>query len=125
MKAFPLSEVAVDLSKLELQHSSMQRALGVTWDIKSGSFIVNITIPIRPFTIHGIISVINTTYDQLGLISPAILMGRLLQRLMIQKKIENSLLTELNWDDPLPNKLKHMWNQWSCHPFWYKGPECL
>ena len=60
MKPFPAAEVAVDLSKLERQQSSMQRALGITWDIKSDSFMINITIRIRSLTKGGIISVINT-----------------------------------------------------------------
>ena len=31
---------------------------------------------------------------------------------MILNKIENNLLTELNLDDPLPNKFKHMCDHW-------------
>ena len=39
MKAFPPSEVAVHLSKLDLQQSSMQRALGVTWERKLVQYV--------------------------------------------------------------------------------------
>ena len=89
MLAFPESECAVDISSLSLAESSDQRALGVTWDIISDSFGINIVPPDRDFTKRGVVSVNNTEFDPFGLVAPTILSGRLLQSELIpQKKSE-------------------------------------
>ena len=51
-------------------------------------------------------------YDLLGFVSPVILEGKLiLQQLVIMGKKVNGN-DPLEWDDPLPEKMKHRWSRW-------------
>ena len=80
LKAFPESERASDLVDLNFKEASIQRTLGITWDINRDMFVNRIWIPERPFTQRGVLSVVNTIYDVFGCDAPVILGGQLVQR---------------------------------------------
>ena len=65
LEAFPQSECSINLAELDIQHSEVQRTLGVAWDTIEDVFVMRVRIPDRPFTKRGVISVINTIYDPL------------------------------------------------------------
>ena len=79
------------------------------WDTKQDIFIITPNISSRPFTKRGILSTINSLYDPLGLASPVILQGRLIQREILSN---NSDLAKFEWDDKLPSSYFHMWSTW-------------
>lgn len=65
----------------------------------------------RPFTRRGVLSVVNSIYDPIGLAVPVTLKGKLLlQKLVALRKEKNA--TSLGWDDPLPDDLATAWRQW-------------
>ena len=70
-------------------------------------------LPQREFTKRGILSVIGSLYDPIGLISLVILGGRLFQREVLPRS-ENAdgELLKLDWDDPLPPNLLCKWRSW-------------
>lgn len=89
-----------------------QRSLGVIWDLKHDSFAFKVQDEEKPFTRRGVLSVINSNYDPIGLAVPVTLKGKLLlQRLVQLGKEKNGHC--LPWDDPLPNDLAHTWQEWS------------
>ena len=66
----------------------------------------------KHFAQRGVLSVINSVYDPLGLVSPVIVERKLiLQQIVIMGKKVNSN-DPLGWDDLLPEKMKHCWSQW-------------
>ena len=93
-----------DISK-ELPGSSViERALGVTWCIHSDTFQVKIVLPEKPCTRRGILSVVSSIYDPIGLISPYVLEGkRILQQLCVMGS---------GWDDPISADLVARWQKW-------------
>ena len=61
---------------------------------------MQIDFPQRSFTRRGILSIINSLYDPIGLISPVVLQGRFIQReLLLPKDNSESMLHALSLDD--------------------------
>ena len=86
---FPPSEVAMQIEDHDLQQVPIQRTLGVAWNTRNDTFTMNVTLPERPFTKRGVIAVINTIYDPIGIVSPVTLTGRLIQREILPQKGTN------------------------------------
>ncbi|XP_046548997.1 uncharacterized protein LOC124258978 [Haliotis rubra] len=80
---------AVDLSRDDIP---MERALGLQWDTKLDCFKYTVDLPEKPFTRRGILSMVSSLYDPLGLVAPVLLPAkRILQDLCKDK--------DLGWDD--------------------------
>ena len=83
IKAFPESERADDSHQICFSEVSVQRALGVAWDVKNDCFIIKVSVQDKPFTKRGVLSTINSVFDPLGVAGPVVLGGRLIQRAVI------------------------------------------
>lgn len=93
MQAFPTADRANDLRDLDLTQDNLpaQRSLGVFWDLECDSFTFRVAPPEKPFTRRGVLSVINSVYDPLGLAAPVVIDGnKLLQQLVIMGKRADS-----------------------------------
>lgn len=55
-------------------------AVGVAWSVRDDEFVVRVDIIKKPFTKRSILSVINSIFDPVGMVSPVVLKGRLIQR---------------------------------------------
>lgn len=112
-----LPEDRIDsIQNLDLQRDPLpsQRSLGVMWNLQNDALTFSISLPEKPFTRRGVLSVINSIYDPLGLATPVTLPGRLLLRqltILGNKKGNDSL--PLGWDDPLPTSLWKKWHEWT------------
>ena len=53
-----------------------QRSLGVFWDLETDAFTVKVSLPEKPFTRRGVLSIVNSVYDPLGSAVPVMLDGR-------------------------------------------------
>ena len=80
MEAFPVEDRGKGVRDLDLRGDSLpaQRSLGVFWDLMNHSFTFQVTLPDKPFTRRGVLSIVNSIYDPLGLAVPVLLEGRLL-----------------------------------------------
>ena len=104
MEAFPPEDRAKDMKDLDLRQDVLptQRALGVQWNLEDDQLTFSVTLPDKPLTRRGVLSIVNSLYDPLGLVAPVILVGKLiLQKLLIlgREKMNDQ---PLRWDDPLP-----------------------
>ena len=113
--AFPESEIAKDVAQIDfdsLDDFPMQKTLGVAWDIKTDKFVMKVNIPSKEFTRRGVLSVINSIYDPIGIAAPVSLRGRLFQRSVIPKKDKgHPEVQSLDWDDPLPSSFQSEWEE--------------
>lgn len=103
MEAFPAEDQAKDVRDLDLRSGSLptQWLLGVFWDLETDALTFKVCSPGKPFTRRGVLSIVNSVYDPLGFVVPAILEGRkILQQLVLmgERRAENK--TPLAWDDP-------------------------
>ena len=89
--------VNIDLDKLPIE-----RALGVSWDLNPDMLTFKVVNKNIPETKRGILSMVSSIFDPMGLISPIIVKAKLL----IQKIWRRSL----GWDKELPRDLTDQWN---------------
>lgn len=93
MEAIPAEDRAKDIHDLDLCRDVLpaQRSLGVFWDLERDSFAFRISLPDKPFMRRGVLSIVNSVYDPLGLVSPVLLEGKLLlQQLVFMGKPRNN-----------------------------------
>ena len=105
MEAFPAKDRGKGVRDLDLRHDSLpaQRSPGVYWNLEEDTFTFKVCLPEKPFMRRGVLSIINSIYDPLGLAVPVLLEGKLLlQQLVVLGKKSNKE-TPLAWDDPLPS----------------------
>lgn len=106
MSAFASDDLAKDLKAfkdLDIGNDQLpvQRSLGLNWDLMSDTFTFRATAAKKPYTRRGILSVINSLYDSLGLVAPVTIWGK-----MILRKI---VTDSSDWDSPLPEQYRSEW----------------
>ena len=110
-EAFPSSDRATDRCNLDLNENTkhVQRSLGVYWELKSDMFSFKVSEEMKPFTRRGVLSVINSLFDPLGIAAPVVIKGKMLLRQMTWH-LKNNHPGE--WDQPLPNEFYPPWIEW-------------
>lgn len=106
IEAIPEEQRAKDMKNLSLSHDILpvERVLGVQWCIQSDAFKFKIVVPEKPITRRGILSVVSSIYDPLGILSPVVLTAKIILQQLCRK--------ELGWDDPIPPLESKEWTQW-------------
>ncbi len=114
MEAFPTEDRAKGVRDLDLRRDILpaEQSLGVCWDLERDVFTFHVSLPERPFTRRGVLSVINSVYDPLGVAVPAMLEGRKLLQQLISSCKGTDGNNSLAWDDPLPDKIVTRWQCW-------------
>lgn len=104
--SIPEERRAKEIKDLDLDQDVLpvERALGVQWCIESDSLQFKIVLQDRPLTRRGILSMVSSVYDPLGLLSPVVLPAKqILQELSRMK---------LGWDEGIPEVLAQKWHNW-------------
>ncbi|KAM3875257.1 uncharacterized protein ACN63O_000311 [Diretmus argenteus] len=106
LSSIPQEDRATEVKDLDLDQDSLiiERALGVQWCILTDQFKFRVNIQQKPLTRRGILSMMSSVYDPLGMLSPVILPAR-------------NVLQELSrlrtgWDDAVPDHLALQWSKW-------------
>jgi hypothetical protein len=97
-------DCAPSIRDLDLEAQTIERALGVIWDTKRDAPTFNISLPTKPPTKRGILSVLSSVYDPLGLIGPFILRAR--------QVVQELFRREVGWDEAIPEDLHEEWRSW-------------
>ena len=111
VEAFPSSDRATDCCNLDLNETTkhIQRSLGVHWDLKSDTLSFKTSDELKPFTRRGVLSVVYSLFDPLGIAAPVVIKGKMLLRQMTLH-LRNNHPGE--WDQPLPNEAYLPWTEW-------------
>ncbi|KAL6479762.1 hypothetical protein MHYP_G00107950 [Metynnis hypsauchen] len=105
LKSIPEQEHANRSPSLDLDGDpSMERALGVLWDIKNDCLTFSVNVKDKPNTKRGMLSTISSVYDPLGLVGPFILRGKALFQALCRMK--------LGWDETIPSEIAEQWGRW-------------
>ena len=85
VQAFPANDRASDGHDLDLNLDTLpaQRSLGICWNLEDDSVTFKVTLREKAFTCRGVLSVINSIYDLLGLGVPVTLVGKLLIKRLV------------------------------------------
>ena len=95
------SLASIDLSKDELP---VERTLGIHWSMEHDFFTFKVNVKEKPFTRRGVLSVVASIYDPLGLLAPFTLVAKLfLQQLTKRRQ---------GWDAPLDEVDVVTWKAW-------------
>jgi hypothetical protein len=102
VNAFPPSEVVCAGADVEFDSELTQRTLGVAWSVMRDEFVLKVDMIQKPFTKRGILSTINSINDPIGIASPMVLRGHLVQRRILRSQPGDESLSNYDWDDELP-----------------------
>lgn len=90
IRGVPVEDRAEEI-KLPMEH-----ALGVQWCVESACFCFRITL--------SILSTVSSIYDLLGFLAQFLLEGKKIIQELCQEKAD--------WDDPVPDHMRHRWDNW-------------
>jgi hypothetical protein len=100
LQAIPEKERAKEIKDIDLYNKSdtlpTERALGVTLCIETDTFGFKIAVKDRPLTRRGILSIVSSVYDPLGIAAPSVLPAKIL--------LQDLCREGLSWDDEIPLK---------------------
>ena len=103
LDSIPESEISPKAT-LSIDGESLERVLGVKWDIPTDSFTFSVTAIDAPLTKRGILKVTCSLFDPLGFLIPFTLIAKLL--------LQELWRLSYDWDDKLPPKVVRVWEEW-------------
>ena len=106
LDSIPASERAKNVKEVDLSCEELpsERALGVLWAVESDVFGFHVNVPEKPATRRGILSVVSSVYDPLGMAAPVTLNGKM--------RVQDLCCLKLGWDDCIPDDVSTRWQQW-------------
>ena len=106
LESIPVEARAKGVKDLDLDNDVLpaEKALGVSWFVETDTFGFKVNIKEKPCTRRGILSVVSSVYDPLGMAAPFILPAKLLLQDLCRKS--------LGWDDEIPSDYLSRWRVW-------------
>jgi hypothetical protein len=102
--SIPEEERSGPVKDLSFDQPTIQRALGVNWDVVNDEFGFKVTIKEKQPTRRGLLSIVSSVYDPLGFTAPVILSAKILMQELCRSK--------LSWDEPIEAEHLVRWNAW-------------
>ena len=90
----PFNDRSKRAQERSLNEPTENRALGVCWRIQEDQIGFQVQRMEQPLTKRGILSMLSSVYDPLGLASPFVLRARRIVQRLCDKKVD--------WDEPIP-----------------------
>ena len=100
----PYSDRSKKAQERVLDTLTEDRALGVCWRVHEDHLSFQVQRMDQPLTKRGILSMLSSVYDPLGLASPFVLKAR--------RIVQTLCRTKIGWDEPIPEMEREQWNQW-------------
>ena len=103
LKSLDPSLIAAKI-KVDLSETVNERSLGVHWHVNDDNFFYSVQQPQEIYTRRKVLSTIASVFDPMGLVSPFVLLGKQI--------LQEACYAGLDWDDELPDPLKHRYKEW-------------
>ncbi|XP_077971336.1 uncharacterized protein LOC120346540 [Styela clava] len=104
LSEIPAKDRADTASSVNLIPEKIDRVLGIKWNIQEDCFGFDVNVKSKPATKRGILSVLSSIFDPMGIVAPVILKARIL----MQQLCRNNY----GWDDEISNSENLLWNRW-------------
>ena len=105
LSAIPEADCAAGPVTLEFDgQPTGERALGIKWNVKDDTFEFDTINNLKPATRRGILSMVSTMFDPLGIVSPFLLPAKLLLQELCRQKV--------GWDEKIQDTLEQQWKCW-------------
>lgn len=102
-----VSKMGVNTAKVTrtaFEPLSVERVLGMKWDLDTDMFVFKVKIKDNPNTRRGCLSTLYSINDPLGIVAPFVLLGKPVLQEMAKRKVD--------WDEPIPEDLMPKWQRW-------------
>ena len=104
LAGIPLAERSKKVKERTLDTPLEDRALGVYWHVEEDRLGFQVKQMDKPLTKRGILSMVSSVYDPLGIAGPFILKAK--------KILQDLCQAKLDWDEPVSKERRQEWLQW-------------
>ena len=106
LDAIPNEFLAPQLNKIDFhdEELSSYKTLDLAWDSNSDTLHIKVAVGSHPLTRRGLLSVVASIFDLLGVMDPFMLPAKLLLRVLAKQG--------LDWDIVIPNVKRLAWQKW-------------
>ena len=104
LEAVPFSDRSKKIREREIDAPMEERALGVYWHMEEDYLGFKTQVMGKPLTKRGLLSMLSSVYDPLGLASPFILGARWI--------VQDLCRNKLAWDEEISASHQDLWTQW-------------
>ena len=105
LEHIPLEDQSKRVKEHVLDEPLEDRALGVYWSLEEDELGFKVQEMAKPLTKRGILSMLSSVYNPLGIASPFVLGTR--------KVMQELCRTKLGWDDQVPPVYQQQWQRWT------------
>ncbi|XP_077974458.1 uncharacterized protein LOC144430402 [Styela clava] len=99
MRSKNLKNLNLAVDALPLEH-----ALGMIWSVDEDILCFSVNPKERPCNRRGMLSVVNSIFDPMGLVQPVLQPVKVLMQMLCRQKF--------SWDDPIPPGVEQEWLKW-------------
>ena len=104
LSSIPTEEQAPSIEKCGLDPCNVTKTLGIVWKIEGDLLMTDVTLGTFPKTRRGVLSSVATIFDPLGMASPLIFPGKMINQDLCRLKMD--------WDADLPDEIRTAWEEW-------------
>ncbi|XP_042887381.1 uncharacterized protein LOC122263122, partial [Penaeus japonicus] len=106
LQAIPACERSAQMKDINLAKDNLpiNRALGVLWDLDGDMLRARVSIPEKPPTRRGILSIMSSVFDPLGVLAPFTVRAK--------KIFQDEVRRKLGWDESLTPENMRKWKRW-------------
>ena len=104
LASIPVQERCASLQHQVINDNSKEMVLGVLWNVSDDTFGFHVTLPERPHTRRGVLSILSSLYDPLGFAAPITLGPKLL--------LQGLCKAGFAWDQSLTMEQTNEWEIW-------------
>ena len=107
MKKIPPDDRSKNLQNVEIgkeDHPLYEQALGITWNASDDTLHFSVDLPKKPPTRRGILSMVSSLYDPLGVLAPFTLKGKFI--------LKQLCCDGISWDETISRQTEELWKVW-------------
>ena len=105
LKTIPVADRSKKAQVCDLETPKEDRALGVNWHVHDDKLGYHVKKMEKPLTRRGILSMLSSVYDPLGIASPFVLKAR--------KIVQDLCQAKTSWDELIPEEQRLRWEEWT------------
>ena len=89
LNSVPESERAKNVNEVDLDYDELpvEKALGVLWAVESDSLGFQINVLDKPATRRGVLSIVSSVFDPIGMVAPFVLTGKVIIQELCRMKL--------------------------------------
>ena len=99
LKNIPESKLLKYSKTINCTSEEQERVLGIKWNVENDQFAVDVSIPNKPYTRRGLLSMLSSIFDPLGFVAP----------ILVSPKLWLRELKDHDWDDEVSDAMKAQW----------------